>query len=132
MDDHRHRLIGQLVNTGHLSVPDRLALGSVQVYSSEIAAAVTRVLNATGSFPQHATPWQQGHVVHEGAMVLRASDGKIRLIQQRSHPVAPSVLADQITTEFANVQSAVEAFIRLEWPDNIDGIPVVWDFGRPK
>jgi hypothetical protein len=127
MGDQREQLIEKLVNTGHLSVPERLALGSTMVYSSEIAAIVTRVLNDTGSFPQNAKSWQQGHVVYEGGILHKSSGGKIRLVRQRSHPIAPAVLADQKATDFDDVQSAVKAFMRSEWPKDIDGVRIVWD-----
>jgi hypothetical protein len=94
MCGQREQLIEKLVNTGHLSVSERLALGSVPVHSSEIAAVVTRVLNATGSFPQNAKPWQPGHVVHEGAILQKLADGKdtANSTRESSHR-APAVLA---------------------------------------
>jgi len=120
-------MIEKLVRTGHLNVPERLALGSATIYSTEVAKVVTRVLEDAGCFPENAKTWEQGHVVHEGAMLQKSSDQKIRLIQQRHHPLSPTVLAEQKITDFVEAQAAVKAFIRAEWPANIDGIPIVWD-----
>jgi hypothetical protein len=127
MDEQRAQLIEKLVRTGHLNVPERLALGSVTIYLTEVAEVVMRVLEDTGSFPENVKPWMQGHVVHEGAMLQKGSDEKIRLILQRHHPLSPTILAEQKITDFVEVHAAVEAFIRAEWPANIDGIPIVWD-----
>ena len=127
MNEQREQLIEKLVRTGHLNVPERLALGTAKIYSTEVAKAVTRVLEETGSFPENVKPWMQGHVVHEGAMLQKDSDHKIRLILQRHHPLSPTVLAEQKVTDFREAQAAVEAFIRAEWPVTIDGIPIVWE-----
>jgi hypothetical protein len=127
MGEQRMQLIEKLVRTGHLNVPERLALGSATINSTEVAEVVTRVLEDTGSFPENAKPWEQGHAVHEGAMLQKSSDQKIRLILQRHHPLSPTVLAEQKVTDFREAQAAVEAFIRAEWPANIDGIPIVWE-----
>ena len=127
MGEQRMQLIEKLVRTGHVNVPERLALGSAKIYSTEVAEVVTRVLEETGSFPENVKPWAHGRVVHEGAMLQKSSDQKIRLIQQRHHPLSPTVLAEQKVIDFAEAQAAVEAFIRAEWSANIDGIPIVWD-----
>ena len=127
MSGERKQLIEKLVRTGHLNVPERLALGSAKIYSTEVAEVVMRLLEDTGSFPENVKPWAQGRVVHEGAMLQKSSDQKIRLILQRHHPLSPTVLAEQKVTDFADAQAAVEAFIRAEWSANIDGIPIVWD-----
>ena len=126
MDEQRAQLIEKLVRTGHLNVPERLALGSETINSTEVAEVVMRVLEDTGSFPENVKPWAQGHVVYEGAMLQKSSDQKIRLILQRHHPLSPTALAEQKVTDFAEAQAAVKAFIRAEWPANIDGIPIVW------
>jgi len=126
MSAERKQLIEKLVRTGHLNVPERLALGTAKIYSTEVAEVVMRVLEDTGSFPENAKPWAQGQVVHEGAMLQKSSDQKIRLILQRHHPLSPTALAEQKVTDFAEAQAAVKAFIRAEWPANIDGIPIVW------
>jgi hypothetical protein len=127
MDEQRVQLIEKLVRTGHLNVPERLALGSAKIYSTEVAEVVTRVLEETGSFPENVKPWAQGQVVHEGAMLQKSSDQKIRLILQRHHPLSPTVLAEQKVTDFEEADAAVKAFIRAEWPVTIDGIPIVWE-----
>jgi hypothetical protein len=94
------QLIEKLVRTGHLNVPERLALGSATINSTEVAEVVMRVLEGTGSFPENVKPWAQGHVVHEGAILQKGSDGKIRLILQRHHPLSPTVLAEQKSNRF--------------------------------
>ena len=127
MGEQRVQLIEKLVRTGHLNVPERLALGSATIYAAEVAEVVTRVLEETGSFPENVKPWMQGHVVHEGAILQKGSDHKIRLILQRHHPLSPTVLAEQKVTDFEEADAAVKAFIRAEWPVTIDGIPIVWE-----
>ena len=89
MGEQRAQLIEKLVRTGHLNVPERLALGSATIYAAEVAEVVTRVLEETGSFPENVKPWAHGQVVYEGAMLQKGSDGKIRLILQRHHPLSP-------------------------------------------
>jgi hypothetical protein len=127
MDGERKQLVEKLVRTGHLNVPERLALGSGTINSTEVAEVVMRVLEDTGSFPENVKPWSQGDAVHEGAMLQKGSDGKIRLILQRHNPLSPMVLAEQKVTDFEAADAAVNAFIRAEWPVTIDGITIVWE-----
>jgi hypothetical protein len=124
--NQRNILIEKLVKTGHLNVPERLALRTEGVLSSEVAEVITRVLEITGFFPEAARPWTQGEMVHERALLQRSSESEVRLIQQRADPVNPTVLREQKITDFVDAKSAIEGFIKAEWPTNIDGIKIVW------
>ena len=90
--NEREQLIEKLVTTMHLSMPERLTL-SPNVRYAEVAAAVARVLENSGYFPPGARPWQEGNLVHEGAILQRLSNRRFRLILQRGHPTNPAVLA---------------------------------------
>ena len=120
----REELIEKLVTTMHLNVPERAALSTHSVRYSEVAAVVSRILKETGYFPPNARPWQEGNVVHEGAILEKLSRGGFRLTLQRSHPIAPKVLAEKKESDFDDVGAAIKAFIQAEWPKGIDGIAI--------
>ena len=122
--NEREQLIEKLVTTMHLSVPERTALSTDSIRYSEVAAAVARVLEVTGYFPPNARPWQEGNVVHEGAILQKLSGGGFRLTLQRSHPFAPKILAEKRESDYQNASAAVKAFISAEWPQGIDGIAI--------
>ena len=129
MSGQRHELVEKLVRTHHLNVPERLSLGSTTVYSSEVAEVITRVLEVSGSFPENAKPWVPGLPVYT-TILQRISDRQLRLTQQLSETIQPGVLRAQNVRYFPDTRSAVEAFIRTEWPkDNIDGIAILWERG---
>lgn len=121
----REMLLEKLVTSGHLNVEERQALGKLSVSFNELAYTVERVLSQTGFFPPNARPWRTETAVHEPALIERTSDGRFRLVLQRGLATNPFVLAEQRTTEYADVGSAIRAFISVEWPDGIDGIPIV-------
>ena len=122
--NQREQLIEKLVTTMHLNVPERAALSTGSVRYSEVAAVVARVLEDTGYFPPNARPWQEGKVVHEGAMLQKLPNGRFRLILQRSHPIAPTVLAAKKERDFVFARNAIRSFVRSEWPNGIDGIRI--------
>ena len=122
--NEREQLIEKLVTTMHLSAPERLALSPCNVRYTEVAAVVARVLENSGYFPPDARPWQEGNVVHEGAILQRLSNRRFRLILQRSHPIAPAVLATKKERDFVFARNAIRAFVRSEWPNGIDGIRI--------
>jgi hypothetical protein len=118
----REKLVEKLVTEMHLSVPERAGLKTVGY--SEVAAIVTRILNATGYFPPNARPWQEGKLVHEGAILQKLSSGQFRLTLQRSHPAAPHMLAAKKERDYMFARNAIRAFVRSEWPNGIDGIRI--------
>jgi hypothetical protein len=120
----RKLLIEKLVTTGHLNVPERLALGSEPPNTSEVTAVITYILNKTGSFPEDAKPWTEGHIVDERTILQSLPGGKTRLIQQRGHPIVPTRLAQQKVIDFNDVESAVKSYIKTEWGSGIDGIRI--------
>jgi hypothetical protein len=122
--NEREKLIEKLVTTMHLSVPERLALSTDSVRYFEVAAVVQRVLEDTGYFPPNARSCQEGNVVHEGAILQKLSGGRFRLTLQRSHPIAPTVLAAKRESDFPSAKAAIKAFISSEWPKGIDGIAI--------
>jgi hypothetical protein len=122
--NERKRIIEKLVTEMHLSVPERAAVSSNTVRYSEVAAVIIRVLKETGYFPPNARPWQEGKVVHEGAILQQLSNRRYRLTLQRSHPTAPTVLAAKKESDYMLARTAVRAFVRSEWPNGIDGIRI--------
>lgn len=118
----REDLLEKLVTTLHLSVPEREALGVASVSVSEVTAIVKRLLESNGVFPISAKAWQPGQPVFEGFFLLRKPHGGVRLTAQRSDPVNPTVLADQKSWEYENVDDAISRFICSEWSNGIDGI----------
>lgn len=120
----REKLVETLVTEMHLSVPERAALSSKSVRYSEVAAIITRALNETGYFPLNARPWQEGKIVREGAILQKLSNRRFRLTLQRSHPTAPNVLAEKKEQDYLFARTAIRAFVRLEWPNGIDGIRI--------
>ncbi len=120
----REKLVERLVTEMHLNVRERAALSSKSIDYSEVATVITRALNETGYFPPSAHPWKEGKVVHEGAILQKLSNGRFRLILQRSHPTAPTVLAAKRGRDFVFARNAIRAFVRSEWPKGIDGIRI--------
>lgn len=119
---HREELLEKLVSTSHLNVPDRKALGLASVPTSEIAVILKRLLEHNGVFPMTARVWKPGELVFEGFFLLKKPEGGVRLCCQRAHPIRPTVLADQKSWEYDNVDDAISSFIRSEWSSGIDGI----------
>src|SRR5690242_8585924 len=119
--NQREILIEKLVTTMHLNVPERRSLSNIVRYS-EVIKVVAHALEETGYFPPNARPWQEGLVVHEGAILQKLPGGGFRLTLQRSHPIAPTVLADKKESDFRQASAAIKAFIRAEWPNGIDGV----------
>jgi hypothetical protein len=122
--NEREQLIEKLVTTMHLSVPERAALSTDSVRYSEVATAVARVLEDARYFPPNARPWQEGNIVHEGAILQKLPGGGFRFTLQRSQPGAPTVLAEKREADFQNARTAIKAFISSEWPKAIDGIAI--------
>ena len=122
--NEREQLIEKLVTTMHLSVPERLALSPKNVRYAEVAAVVARVLEDSGYFAPGARPWQEGNVVHEGAILQKLPRRGFRLTLQRSHPIASTVLAAKKESDFRSARAAIRAFIRSEWQKGIDGIAI--------
>jgi hypothetical protein len=91
----REQLVEKLVREMHLNVPERAALSPSSVSYAEVAAVIERVLDETEYFPPDARPWQEGSLVYEGAILQKLSNCKFRLTLQRSHTVAPQVLAEK-------------------------------------
>jgi hypothetical protein len=121
--NQREILVEKLVTTMHLNVPERAILSNSVRYS-EVTKVVARVLAETSYFPPNARPWQEGAVVHEGAILQKLPGGGFRLTLQRSHSIAPTVLADKKESDFRHASAAIKAFIRAEWPKGIDGVPI--------
>jgi hypothetical protein len=120
----REKLIEKLVCEMHLSVPERAALSPKIVRYSEVTSVIRRSLDERGFFPPNARPWQEGQLVYEGAMLQRLSNRKFRVTIQRSHPVAPNVLAAKKERDYVLAGTAIRAFVRVEWPNDIDGIRI--------
>jgi hypothetical protein len=118
----RENLLEQLVVSLHLNVPERQILGAHSVSAKEIAAIVKRLLETKGVFPPSAKPWAPGETVFEGFFLVKQPSGGVRLAWQRHHPINPYILADQGSSDFANVDDAIWTFIRKEWSNGIDGI----------
>jgi hypothetical protein len=89
-----------------------------------LETVIARVLNETGYFPPNSRPWQEGKVVHEGAILQKLSNRRFRLTLQRSHPTAPTVLAATKQRDYVLRRNAIRAFVRSEWPNGIDGIRI--------
>ena len=62
--------------------------------------------------------------IREGGTLAKLPNGQFRLTWQRSHAIAPSMLAEQHQTHFDTETPAIDAFIKSEWPKGIDGIPI--------
>ena len=120
----REALIEKLVVTLHLNVPERQMLGSDDVSVTEVAAVVKRLLERDNVFPPNAKPWQAGEPVFEGFFLRKRADGKVQMTGQRSRPIRPDELAQQVTYECDDLDQAVRRFIRREWSDGIDGISI--------
>jgi hypothetical protein len=118
----RNDLLEKLVISLHLNVPERQILGAGPVSAKEIATIVKRLLETNGVFPPKAKPWAPGETVFEGFFLVKQPSGGVRLTWQRQHPINPYVLADQGSSDFANLDDAISTFMRKEWSNGIDGI----------
>jgi hypothetical protein len=118
----REALIQKLVVSLHLNVPERQMLGSDSVSVDEVAAVVKRLLKQNGVFPPTARHWRPGETVFEGFFLANRPDGRVQVVWQRSNPIRPDELADQGSSEYADLDEAVSRFIQSEWSKGIDGI----------
>jgi hypothetical protein len=55
---------------------------------------------------------------------MKRPDGKVQMTGQRHHPIRPYELAEQVTDECDDLDQAVCRFIRKEWGNGIDGVPL--------
>jgi hypothetical protein len=122
--NEREQLVEKLVREMHLNVPERSALSPPSVRYAEVAAVIERVLDEAEYFPPNARPWQEGRLVYEGAILQKLSNRKFRLTLQRSHAIAPHVLAEKRVRDYVLAATAIRAFIRSTWPKGIDGIRI--------
>jgi hypothetical protein len=97
-------------------------LGSDSVSADEVATVVKRLLQQNGVFPPTARHWRPGQAVYEGFFLVKRPDGKVEMAWQRSNPIRPNDLADQGSSEYADLDEAVSRFIQSEWSKGVDGI----------
>ena len=119
----RETLIEKLVLARHLSVRERGELDPSTVERAEIVRVISRVLDESDSFPPGVSPWEKGELVYEGHFLQRLKDQSLRLWWQRSRPIQPRLLGQQIYKDFPDRNGAIEEFIRREWGSGeIDGV----------
>ena len=118
----REALVEKLVVSLHLNVSERRLLGSGCVSVEEVAAVVKRLFEQDGHFPPIARHWQPGDLVFEGFFLVQRPDGKVEMAWQRSNPINNTELAEQSSSEYADLDEAISAFIESEWRRGIDGI----------
>ena len=114
---NREELIGRLIASGHLNVPDRKSLG--QISRNEVFAAVRARLESDGHFPPGAgSQWG----VYEGPQIRRSADGRFLGINQRASVYDSRTMAESIQHQFETQDSAVNWYMDAEWGSGIDGI----------
>jgi hypothetical protein len=113
----RSELIEKLVLNLHVSVAERQLLGVV--HEGEIAEVIRAILDQQGSFPRP----RRGAAIYEGA-VITTDTGHPEITWERSHPINPTVLAEERQQSFNDLESAIRAYIDSEWPQGIDGIAI--------
>jgi hypothetical protein len=114
----RAELIDRLVTRGHLSLPDRRALGLL--CRNEVFNAVRARLSHDGYFPPNA---RAEGCVYEGPQVHRSEDGRYAGISQRASVFDFLAVAEATKCRFENIDAAVNWYIDSEWGAGVDGIP---------
>jgi|688.fasta_scaffold1653138_2 hypothetical protein len=117
-------LIAKLLDTGHLNVPERKALGLAAITFPELRNAMELILHQHGWFPSNSKTHNSSAPVFEGHFIERASDGKFLLHYQRSQAIAPHQLAESSSEEFPDLDTAARTYLDREHQNSIDGIPL--------
>jgi len=117
-------LIAKLVDTGHLNVPERKALGPSAITFPEIRSAMELILHQHGWFPSNSGIHNSSAPVFEGHFIERVSDVRFLLHYQRSQAIAPYQLAESTSEEFSDLDTAARTYLDREYQNAIDGIPL--------
>lgn len=115
------QLIRKLVLEGHLSVPQRKSLPAGAARASVLRSEIAAILREEGQVPpslREAEPF-------DGAILERLRDGKLRLLRKAEVSLSHyEVVRDE---EFSSLAEAVDAFLRAQWPHDIDGVVIDWE-----
>lgn len=102
-------LLEKLLRTGHLSVPERRALGAVTLEA--MCAGIARAL----PFPEPESDVEQ-------VVIVKAGEG---FAVRARHEVGVGRLGPTIETVHATIEAAVEAWLAAKgWESAIDGIVI--------
>jgi hypothetical protein len=114
-------LVRRLVTTWHLSGPERRAVSEGMIRGSLIHDIIMEILESDGRFPLE---WQPDDSFAAGVIeIMEDGGGRITWSADVSmlHYEAVKV------QEFQSRRSAVEAFARVFFGGDIDGIPIDWE-----
>ncbi|MEM8556567.1 MAG: hypothetical protein AAGG50_01880 [Bacteroidota bacterium] len=110
-------LCEQLLDTGHLNVPERRALPDGRARFSVLVAAAAAILQADGSLPRPET-----RSLDFMGVRLEADGEQVHLHEQ--YEVGVARFGPVRTRTFASVSEAVRAYVEILGPDHIDGVPI--------
>ena len=113
------QIVAKLIHEGHISVPERQALSDGRVERQMVADLLRDALEAHGRFPKHIGLSD----AYSGRILEKTADGKYQMIWRAEVGLARYETA--AIDQFTNMHEAVDAFIDHEWPDGIDGVPIV-------
>ena len=113
----REELLRKLVQTNHLNVPERKAVGEVSRF--EIAELVKSILLQRKQFP----PIPDGDAMYEG-VIMTIKENSVEMVWQRPGPITPRKLVERSSKHVAIIDEAINEYIRQTWPKGIDGIPL--------
>jgi len=111
----REDLLKKLGIQGHLSVPERQALGTV--HQRDVIDLAKSLLLAHSAFPNH----NETEAVYEGATLTLEPTG-IQIMWRRAYPWDPFSVAESRAEIFSDLETAIQRFIDSEWGSGIDGI----------
>ena len=119
MSDREAELTRKLVDTFHLSVPERADLPGGRVRWSVFVCAVNESLAESGWFPKEWRPDQP----YDGVIIEARVDGLI-LHERREIGMARF---SEVRSEPANtLDDAVRALVATMFGDDIDGVRIDW------
>jgi hypothetical protein len=121
MSARREELVLKLVTQYYLNAPDQAEFGSGAVLLAELAAIVRRVLETNVYFPPLAKPWEPGEPSFEGAFLERLEENRFRVHSQHSYANNPGACAERTSQDYNDFESALRAYLHVEWPGVFDG-----------
>jgi hypothetical protein len=120
-----------LLKGGHLSMPDRIALGAwphAPLFYDAIANYLAAVLEEREAwFPYRWEPHRPGQLVREGGTIERQENHRYVYRSNAAHPVSPATLHRFVETVFSNARDAADHYLTwdLHLPGDFDGWKVV-------
>ncbi|HUL43471.1 MAG TPA: hypothetical protein VLY03_03845 [Bacteroidota bacterium] len=117
MSRERVSVIGKFVNTWHLSVEERRAVGTIS--GSEILDAILKIIENEGRYPVHYSADSD----YQGTLLYRSDNTFIVVTKAEVGVQRYAVIEKRV---FENADSAVRYAAMKIFPSGFDGVKIDW------